>query len=176
MVPVALSRLGWRRALAPEHRWTLIGRGLLSFVQIATLFYALHTISLTEAILFRQTAPLWVPLLSALFLGEAMPAKFWPVICLGFLGVGLVLHPHFTEISIGYLMGVLNGLLFAVQNLLTRHLNRLGEPQERILLYLYVVAMAASFGPAWTSFTPFGPETAGWLVLGGVFCSARQAV
>lgn len=169
VIPFALVRLGWRRAASPEHRWLLFLRGFVSVAQVGALFYALHSIPLTDAMLFRQTAPLWLPLLSALFLGEPMPLKFWPVIIVGFIGVGLVYHPHFSALSIGYYVAALNGILFAFQNMLTRKLNTLGEPQERILLYLYVVAILASFGPAWGSFTPIGPEILIWLILAGLF-------
>jgi drug/metabolite transporter (DMT)-like permease len=169
VVPVALTRLGWRRVVAPEHRWKLIVRGLVSCAQVGALFFALHSIPLTDAMLFRNTAPLWLPIFSALLLGERMPLKFWPVIAAGFFGVGLVLHPHVSGLSIGYLIAILNGILFAFQNLLTRHLNKLNEPQDRILLYLYVVAAASSFAPAWMTVTPLDLPTVGWLVLSGIF-------
>ncbi|MEM7216680.1 MAG: DMT family transporter, partial [Pseudomonadota bacterium] len=154
ILPLALARCGWSEVMKSRNRWLLISRGLISFAQVGTLFYALHSIPLTDALLFRETSPLWVPILSAIFLHEAMPRKLWVVLAVGFFGIALVLHPQLSEFSIGYVVAVLNGLLFAIQNLLTRHLNQQHEPQERILFYIYAVGIATSLGPAALTFTP----------------------
>ncbi|MDP5218117.1 DMT family transporter [Ruegeria sp. 2205SS24-7] len=168
VVPFALLRLGVRDAVRTEHPGLLTARGLVSFLQMSTLFYAFHTIPLTDAVLFRQTAPLWVPILSALFLRERMPRQFWVVLLIGFIGVGLALHPRLSAFSIGYLVAILNGFLFAVQTLLSRRLNQLNEPRERILLYIYVIVVATTFGPAVATFQPIGAQTVMWLVIAGL--------
>lgn len=172
VLPVAILRRGWVGALASEHRGTLIARGLVSFAQVGALFYALHSIPLTDALLFRQTAPLWLPILSAVFLKEPMPRRFWGPLCLGFLGVALVLHPKLSGFSIGYVVAILCGFLFAIQTLLNRRLKQQNEPQERILAYIYGIGIATSFGPAALTFAPFGVQTLLWLFLGGVLMLA----
>lgn len=168
VIPIALWRLGWKRSVAPLHRGVLSLRGFLSVAQVGTLFAALHSIPLTDAMLFRQTAPLWLPLFSAVILRERMPARFWPVIVVGFLGVGLVLHPHRDTLSVGFLFAAANGVLFALQTLITRRLDTLGEPLERILLYVYVIGFVTSLAPAWQSYVPLAPGPLVWLILAGL--------
>lgn len=175
VVPLALSQLGLRDAIRSKHPGMLVARGFVSFLQMSTLFYAFHTIPLTDAVLFRQTAPLWVPILSILFLRERMPRQFWVVLLIGFVGVGLALHPRLSAFSIGYLAAILNGFLFAVQTLLSRKLNQLNEPRQRMLLYIYVIVVATTFGPAVATFQPIGAQTILWLIVAGLFLLGSTA-
>ncbi len=147
IIPFVILR---RRAssFASPNLALLVVRGIVSVAQIGMLFKAVASISLLEAMLFRETAPLWIPLLSSVFLGESMPRRVWPVLLCGFAGVALVLHPNFTTVNAGYLYGLAAGLLFALQILLTRRLNQLGEPQDRILLYIFVIGILGTFVPA----------------------------
>ncbi|XWN32897.1 MAG: DMT family transporter [Devosia sp.] len=167
VLPYAIIRRGLS-GLKTDRPFTYLARGLVSVGQVGTLFLALHSIPLTDALLLRETAPLWLPILSAIFLGEPMPARFWGAIAFGFFGVALVLHPKLGTLTLGYLVAVLNGILFAVQSLLTRRLNKLGEPQTRILFYIYLIGTAAAFGPAVATFAPLDLTSVVWLGLSGL--------
>ncbi|MBW8636908.1 DMT family transporter [Hoeflea sp. WL0058] len=147
----------------------LVVRGIVSVAQIGMLFKAVASISLLETMLFRETAPFWIPLLSSIFLGEAMPRRIWPVLLCGFVGVALVLHPNIATLNAGYLYGLAAGLLFAVQVLLTRRLNKLGEPQDRILLYIFAIGILGTFIPAAQTYVTPDYTTIVQLFIAGLF-------
>jgi drug/metabolite transporter (DMT)-like permease len=146
----------------------LVARGLVAVAQIGVLFKAVTSISLLEAMLFRETAPLWIPVFSSLFLGESMPRKIWPTLLCGFAGVALVLHPNVAMLNAGYLYGIAAGVLFAVQTMMTRRLNQQNEPQDRILLYIYLIGILGTLVPAAQTYSPPDFVTVERLVLAGL--------
>jgi len=172
VLPVAFLRLGGLSGIATPHPWLQLARGIVSVLAIGSLFAALRSIPLTDGLLLRQTAPLWIPILSAILLSEPMPPRIWPVILIGFSGVAMVLHPRLDHLGPGDLFGLAAGLLYAVQTILTRHLDRLNEPQARTLFYIYAITISASFAPAASTFTPPASVTVLWLILGGILLLA----
>jgi drug/metabolite transporter (DMT)-like permease len=172
VLPAAILRLGGLSGIATPHPWLQIARGIVSVLGIGALFAALGSIPLTDAMLLRESALLWIPILSAILLREAMPPRIWPVIMMGFAGVALVLHPRLDHLALGDLFGLASGLLFAVQTILTRLLDRLDEPQARTLFYIYAIGTSAAFGPAALAFAPLSGVTVLWLIAGGVLMLA----
>jgi len=172
VLPVAFLRLGGLSGIATPHPWLQLARGIVSVLAIGSLFAALGSIPLTDGLLLRETAPLWIPMLSAILLREPMPPRIWPLILIGFAGVAMVLHPRLDHLGPGDLLGLASGLLYAVQTILTRHLDRLNEPQARTLFYIYAITISASFAPAASTFAPPAGVTVLWLILGGILLLA----
>ena len=163
VLPVALSR--GRNFLVTQQPVPLLVRSVVGLVQIATLFLALRTIPLLDGILLREAGPLWVPLLSLALFGERMPARLWPPISAGFVGMAAVLHPQLIALNVGYVYALANGLLFGLQSILTRRLDVAGEPVIRTLFYLYSIYVAATIVPAAMTLRPMPMLT--WLYLAG---------
>ncbi|MEO1224512.1 MAG: DMT family transporter [Pseudomonadota bacterium] len=153
LIPIALVR-GGMGFFATRHPQLMMSRAVIGTLQITTLFLALGSISLVEANLMREAAPLWVPLLLWLFWREAMPQRLWFGIILGFAGMALVLHPGVTHLAIGYVFALVNGILFAFQSILSRRLGEVHEPVHRILCYIYTTAIVLLFIPALLSWQP----------------------
>lgn len=173
-IPLVLFRRGKAHFYSHNYRLLLL-RGLVGVALIAALFAALATIPLTEAILFRQTAPLWIPILSLVLLGEAMPRRLWPLLICGIAGVALILHPKLGTIGLGYLYGLAAGLLFALQTILTRSLNQKQEPWDRILFYVYSVAILSSLIPAAPTLAQTGVQAVWLLLVSGLGLLASTA-
>ena len=161
---------------AARHLPLLCLRGVVSVLQIGALFAALQSITLLETMLLRETAPLWVPLLSFLFLGERMPRSIWPMLLAGFAGVALVLHPKFSTLAPGDAYGLAVGLLFAIQTILTRRLNQAHVPQGRILFFIYMIGILVSAGPAAWTYTPIDIHIATYLGLSGLLMLASTVM
>jgi drug/metabolite transporter (DMT)-like permease len=66
--------------------------------------------------------PLLIALFSAAFLGEKLDARRWAAIVAGFAGVLLVIRPGSSAFHPAILLSVLNALLYAAFNMLTRRL------------------------------------------------------
>ncbi len=165
--PIVLFRRGATAFTSENFIW-LIARGGVGVAQIALFFHALASISLLEAMLLRETAPLWALILSWIFLGGSMPRNVWLIVLTGFAGVALVLHPNLVALNYGYLFGLAAGILLAIQILLTKHLNQLGEPQDRVLLYIYVLGFLGTLVPAAGTYVTLDFVTIEQLVFAGL--------
>ena len=118
-------------------------RGLSGVACFYFYFFALSKISLLEATLLRNSAPLMVPLLIFLALREPVSRRSLPPLLLGFAGVVLVLRPGFAELSIWHLVALGSGLGLAISMITTRMLAS-SEPANRILFYYFAVSLMVS--------------------------------
>ncbi|MEM7444098.1 MAG: DMT family transporter [Pseudomonadota bacterium] len=166
LVPFLLLRRGLR-FFATKHPSLMVVRAVVGTLQIATLFFAVSTISLVEANLMRELAPIWVPVLLWLFWREAMPSKLWFGIILGFAGMALVLHPAITHLAVGYVFALANGILYGLQSILSRRLGELHEPVLRISCYIYTAAIIVLGVPAALHWQPLSLETWGFMAVIG---------
>lgn len=118
-------------------------RGLSGVACFYLYFFALSKISLLEATLLRNSAPLMVPLLIFLALREPVSRRSLPPLLLGFAGVVLVLRPGFAELSIWHLVALGSGLGLAISMITTRMLAST-EPANRVLFYYFSVSLMVS--------------------------------
>lgn len=92
------------------------------FELAARLFFALALaftpLSTTSAIL--QASPLVVTLGAALFLGEAIGARRWSAMAVGFLGVVLILRPSPEAFRLDAMLAVIAMVCFSARDLATR--------------------------------------------------------
>ena len=118
-------------------------RGLSGVACFYCYFFAISKISLLEATLLRNSAPLMVPLLIFFALRESISRRSLPPLLVGFLGVILVLRPGFAELSVWHLVALASGLGLAVSMISTRLLAST-EPASRILFYYFAVSLIVS--------------------------------
>lgn len=137
---VARNGLG---SLRTERRAMHLLRGLSGVACFYCYFFALSKISLLEATLLRNSAPLMVPLLIFLALREPISRRSLPPLLIGFLGVVLVLRPGFAELSLWHLVALGSGLGLAISMITTRLLAS-SEPASRILFYYFAVSLLVS--------------------------------
>ncbi|WP_448581636.1 DMT family transporter [Thermaurantiacus sp.] len=100
----------WWREGRPRLRCDMAAPHLLRGALIATaaflFFWSLSVLPLAEAVTFAFVAPLLIPPLAALFLGERMDAKSLAAILLGFVGVLVAVGTDPTAIAHARLLGV----------------------------------------------------------------------
>lgn len=131
---------------------------------------AFTTIPLAEVYAIVFLAPLFVTVLSMVFLKEHVGPWRWFAVVAGFAGVLLVVRPGFREVEVGHGAAVIVALLAAISVILMRSLSK-HEQQTTMLgfLMLYTLAfngaaIALSGGmsiPTW--------QEAAILLLAGVF-------
>lgn len=85
-------------------------------------FWALQYLQLAETGAIQFSVPLLIALFSAAWLGEPLDARRWLAIVVGFAGVLLVIRPGSQAFHPAILLSVMNALLYAAFNLLTRRL------------------------------------------------------
>jgi drug/metabolite transporter (DMT)-like permease len=111
------------RALVAVRSWRLQAlRGSLMAAMTALNFFALQYLQLAETGAIQFSVPLLIALFSAWWLGEKLDARRWLAIAAGFAGVLLVMRPGSQAFHPAILLSVLNALLYAAFNMLTRRM------------------------------------------------------
>lgn len=151
-----LLPLRGRRLVQTRHwRWHFARTGM--FVVMTGLnFWALQYLQLaiTSSIFF--IVPIVTALIAAPLLGEKLDAGRWLAIVAGFAGVLVIVRPGSADFHPAMLLVVVNALLYALSNLMTRRLAAYDSPET----IQYLPAVGASILLA-----PFA--LAGWASPGG---------
>lgn len=171
LLPLILRRLNKEMLATHVFHFHLL-RALLGVAAMYCFFYALANMQLADGMLLKMTAPLFMPIIAAMWLFEKLRAKIWWAVGLGFVGVGLVLRPE-GEFNWVALVGLAGGMFAAGAKVTVRRLGQ-SEPTIRIVFYFSLMVMLiASIPLAWAWQTPTVPEW-GLLFLMGLFGTLGQ--
>ena len=161
--------------LATQHFTAHVWRGLAGFVALVLFFYALGRLPLATAVTLNYTAPLFLAVLSVVWLRERQGRGLLLAVLLGFGGIVLLLRPQLqSDTWLPALAGLVSGMLAAVAYVNIKRLGRLGEPEWRVVFYFTLLATLG--GGAWmllVGFTP--PALADLPVLLGIGLTATLA-
>jgi drug/metabolite transporter (DMT)-like permease len=130
------------RELWPKAPKLQLLRGAFHATGMLLWFAALPTVAISEITAIGFSGPIFICLGAVLFLHERMTGARWAAVLVGFGGVLLVLNPFgaggFSSISIGMLMMLASGPVFAasflVAKVLTRH-----ERSDVMVLWQHMV-------------------------------------
>jgi drug/metabolite transporter (DMT)-like permease len=121
------------------HFW----RNSVHFTAQNLWFWSLTMIPLAQVFALEFTSPLWVILLSPLFLGERLTLSKLAAAGLGFAGILIVARPDLTNLSPGVLAAAGSALGFAATSILTKRLTR---DEAIITILFWLTAFQAVFG------------------------------
>ncbi|MCK8463054.1 DMT family transporter [Aliiroseovarius sp. S1339] len=134
-----LGLLSWigRAHLTPMRRWAVMVRG--GFAALAMLIYfgclAFLPIGQVAAGLF--TAPIWILLVGALFLGQPVGLTRISAALVGFAGVLIVLNPFADGLDPVAIVPLAAGFFYAIGGIATRQWCE-GESAMSMLLYFFL--------------------------------------
>lgn len=113
------------------------------------VFFALKHLPLADFYGIIFAGPIWVAILSMLFMHEKIPALRWLAIIWGFSGILLIASPFENKLNIGHLAVIASSFLFAVNMLQARKIGP-HEPVTNFSLsvHLAMIAFNAPFLPA----------------------------
>ncbi|MDB5819200.1 MAG: protein of unknown function transrane [Rhizobacter sp.] len=135
---IALSMLvrhGELRMWRSPHRKLLLVRGLM-IATVATCFMtALTWMPLAEATAIYFTAPLLMVALSHWLLGETVRRSRWVAVCVGFVGMLLIVRPGGNLPWLGTVLMAVSAVCYAIFQLLTR---KLAGQVESAVQYAYM--------------------------------------
>lgn len=149
--------LVWRRqlraALRTRNPLGHVVRALVGASSMGLGFFALTRLPLPEATAIGYAAPLLIVAFSALLLKERVHAFRWTAVCIGLVGVFIILWPRLTLFSGGQALGsaeaigavaALGGaVLTAFAMMQVRHLTQT-ERTETIVVYFFITATLLS--------------------------------
>lgn len=118
-----LFRLEGGQGLPTTQRHKLeYARGLLLFLSFTTYMMGLAALPLADVAAIRNSAPLFITLLSVVMLGEKVGSRRWLALIVGFVGVLLIVRPGATTFNIGSIFVLLATLFYALSVMITRRL------------------------------------------------------
>ncbi|WP_276617445.1 DMT family transporter [Qingshengfaniella alkalisoli] len=120
-------------ALTVTRRWsqvstrnwkTQVFRNITHFTGQNLWFFAIASVPLAQVFALEFTSPLWVVLLSPLFLGEQLTRTRLATVVIGFVGILIVTRPTPETINIGIMTAASAAIFFALTNMITKRLTR----------------------------------------------------
>ncbi len=124
--------------LAPRHGLNLVRsrrpglqlvRSLFMPVMTALNFWALQYLQLAETGAIQFTVPILIAIASGPLLGERLDARRWLAIMVGFAGVLVILRPGMQGFHPALVLSLINAVLYALFNMMTRKLAAYDPPE-----------------------------------------------
>lgn len=156
-------------------RWTLhLVRGVLGVAVLWAFVYAVSLLSLGDAYSIFMSAPLLITALSVPILKERVGWRRWIAVCVGLLGVVIILKPSGSSwISIGGIAAFAAAVGYAINALTIRVLSRSDTADATIIWPLLILA-AVSGVIAFPSWVALRWEHWGWILTMGVSGAIAQ--
>lgn len=146
-------------------------RGVLHGIAVMLWFYAMARVPIAEVTAIGYTAPIFVTLGAALFLGEKLHLRRIAAVLTGFLGAFIILRPGFEAVSLGQLAQLTAAPLFAASFLLAKRLTDREDPAVIVGMLSLFCTLTLLPGAILQWRTP-SPEELFWLTLTAVFATA----
>lgn len=153
-------------------------RAVLAYLGMIGLLYGLLRIPVADVVALSFTQPLFITVLAAALLGEAVGTARWRATLIGFVGVLVVIRPGFAEIGAATAAVLASAAFYAASNICIKRLMTTDTPIQSTL-YVNVLMLPLSLVPAllfWT--TPGGWDLLALLGVGlagtgGVYLVSR---
>lgn len=126
----------------PARAWAVFTlRGVAHSVAVSLWFFAMARIPIAEVTAIGYTAPIYITIGAALFLGEHMAARRIIAVGVAFLGALVIIRPGFREIEMGHLAQLLSAPLFAVSYLTVKSMTRTEKPGDIVAILSVFVTL-----------------------------------
>lgn len=145
---------GTLRSLKPIRIGMHVLRGLLMLLVLVAFVYAVRALSLANAYAIFLAAPLIVTALSVPLLGEHVGWRRWIAICVGLVGVIVMLHPSASSlVSLGAVAALLSAIGYAFNVIALRVITRTDTTASVVfwMIGLMTVLAALIALPNWVS-------------------------
>ena len=148
-------------------------RSIVGLGAMYCFFYTIAHLQLSEAFLLIATAPLFIPAIAFVWMGEPVANHVRGAVIIGFIGIVLILKPGFGIFQPIALVGLGAGVLAALAMVCIRRMSAL-EPAIRIVFYFTVLSTVISAGPLLWSWQSPQPELWWLLILIGLLAAVGQ--
>ncbi|MGF7162292.1 drug/metabolite transporter (DMT)-like permease [Rhodoligotrophos appendicifer] len=109
-------------------------RSLFNLITMLLFYYALRMLPLADVVAIAFAAPLFMTLLSILFLGEKVGPARWLALAIGMVGVIVILRPGDGSLGLGGALALCSALFYALTQISARQLSST-ESSATILFY-----------------------------------------
>lgn len=168
LVLAARSKNGFKVALKTTRPVLQIVRGLLLGAQILISVSAFYYVGLSQSQAIFASGPIFVALLSVPLLGEKVGWRRWTAICVGLVGVLLILSPQSGSFNPMMILPLICAVSGAFYGILTRLVSR-SDPPVTSFFYMCMVGFVGANCLAPFYFTRVAP--ADWFWLAALCCT-----
>jgi drug/metabolite transporter (DMT)-like permease len=151
--------------LQTEHFWLHFVRGVSGLLSQYFMFIALNYISLVDAVLLVNAAPLFIPLVAWIWLKHGVSGRLWFSLVIGFVGIVLIIQPGRDVFSWATSLALVAGIFSAIALVTVGRLN-ITEPSTRILFYYFLISTVLTVPLLITEWST--PEPIAWIYLIGI--------
>lgn len=149
----------------------------LSSAEVAMFFWAVGYMPLADATTFYLAAPIYVTVLSAIFLKEPVGWRRWSAVAVGFLGVLIALRPSAATLTWPALIALVGSLFFSIFLITTRMLRGTHDLVLTSGTFIGTLIVSATVAPfAWIAPRPADfvlMAVAGVVAMVAFFCINR---
>lgn len=118
-----------------------LSRAIVGFISLVLFFYAIAHLPLATAITLNYTSPLFLAVITPIFLHEKPKKTLFIALAIGFIGVTLLLKPTFHRADwLAGSMGLLSGVGAAFAYMHVKQLGRVNEPDWRTVYYFTLLS------------------------------------
>lgn len=156
---------GGSAGLKTSHLGLHVVRGGAGMLSQYFMFVALNYIPLVDAVLLVNAAPLFIPLITWIWLKQTINEKMWASLVVGFIGIILILQPGASVFSWATPLAIVAGVFSAIALVTVGRLN-LTEPSARILFYYFLISSILTTPLVIIRWSPPGPKA--WMYLIGI--------
>ncbi len=151
----------------------LVIRATAGILCTGALFYSFQGVSLTTALLLFNTGPLFVPFVLWMTGSKSLSLEIIIYISLGFLGIFLILDPHFQDINHYYIAALFSGIFSSIVAVSTRKISQRNLLDFSVLTLLpcHVLVFSLLAIPFWT---PISLELLPLIIGAGIFWALVQ--
>jgi len=160
-------------SLKGSNQKILMVRALSGFTAMCLNFYAIGMIKLGDAALLHQTTPVFVMILSWIFLSEKFYPSLLSLIFITFMGVALVLRPSGEVFNLGGGAALLSAVFASGAYVAIRHLHQTESHWTMAFYFMFAAAVLSLVPMLLTWKTPTLSEAA-MLVMSGIFGTLGQ--
>ncbi len=128
-------------------------RAALAYLGMLGLFYGISRIPLGDVVALSFTQPLFITVLAAIILGEAVGMARWRATVIGFIGILIIVRPGFEEISFATIAVIVSALIYGGSNICIKLLMRTDRPIQAVI-YVNLIMLPLGLVPAlfvWTT-------------------------
>ncbi|THB64307.1 MAG: DMT family transporter [Gammaproteobacteria bacterium] len=121
-------------------------RSLFGLTAMYCYFYSIHKLQLAEAVLFSYSSPLYLPIISLIWLKERIHFASAAAIIIGFFGVFIILNPTVSGFNAVSLIAISAGFMAAMAMVTVRNMS-ISEPVLRTVFYFAFFSTLVSLFP-----------------------------
>jgi S-adenosylmethionine uptake transporter len=118
-------------------------RGVVGLCGMLLWFYVITLIPLSEAVSITFIVPIITTVAAIIFLKEKVHKKVWLSLCIGFIGVLIIIRPGFRDLNIAYLLALLTPFIWSISSILIKKMVATEKP-ETITLYVSFIMFVLS--------------------------------